>query len=236
MSKIIDETGKKYGNLTVIKRVENGFHGHATWLCQCDCGGQVKVMGTDLRRSHIVSCGCNQKSQLINEAGNQYGKLTVIEYAGGGKPTSALWLCQCDCGKRKVISGRSLRAGYVRSCGCLHPKPKGEAAFNYLVHHLKRRAKEKGLEYTLTNDQVFELTKQSCFYCGGEPHQEKKVINGNGNFVYNGLDRIDTKRGYTIDNVVPCCGTCNHAKALLSKDEFRILIRKIYQNWAGNNL
>ena len=32
------------------------------------------------------------------------------------KPT---WLCRCDCGKTKVISGSSLRRGHSKSCGCL---------------------------------------------------------------------------------------------------------------------
>lgn len=30
------------------------------------------------------------------------------------------WLCVCDCGKRKVINGTSLRRGATLSCGCLN--------------------------------------------------------------------------------------------------------------------
>lgn len=27
-----------------------------------------------------------------------------------------------------------------------------------------------------------------------------------------GLDRINNSKGYTIDNIVPCCGNCNKLK------------------------
>ena len=34
-----------------------------------------------------------------------------------------------------------------------------------------------------------------------------------------GLDRIDSSQGYTIDNVVPCCFTCNTMFGAQSKEE-----------------
>lgn len=33
-----DETGNKYGRLTVISRGENDKQGNAMWYCKCDCG------------------------------------------------------------------------------------------------------------------------------------------------------------------------------------------------------
>ena len=38
MSKVIDETGKKYNKLTVLERDGSNSQGRAMWLCQCDCG------------------------------------------------------------------------------------------------------------------------------------------------------------------------------------------------------
>lgn len=58
-----------------------------------------------------------------DEAGNVYGKLTVVsfhgirEYESGG--TTALWNCICDCGGSTVSTGSSLRAGTSLSCGCV---------------------------------------------------------------------------------------------------------------------
>lgn len=33
MSKVIDETGKRYGRLLVLKRAENDKFGRTQWLC-----------------------------------------------------------------------------------------------------------------------------------------------------------------------------------------------------------
>jgi hypothetical protein len=233
MSILQDLTGQKFGKLTVIERSGKNVARHAMWLCHCECGNHILVSGSNLRSSHTIGCGC-QQNQRIDEIGHKYGKLTVLKHHGGGKHTSSLWLCQCECGNTIVVSGIKLRAGGKKSCGCQHPLPKGKAAFNALVGRFRSRAKERGFEYSLTDDQAFELSQQPCFYCGAPPNQKLKV-NGNGDLVYNGLDRVDNSKGYSIDNVVPCCGTCNHSKATLSIDEFRDLIRKIYLYWASKN-
>lgn len=51
--------------------------------------------------------------------GQQFSKLTVLEEAGIDKHNNKMWLCQCECGKQKVISGQYLRRGTTKSCGCL---------------------------------------------------------------------------------------------------------------------
>ncbi|NEP59696.1 MAG: hypothetical protein F6K31_22265 [Symploca sp. SIO2G7] len=57
--------------------------------------------------------------ELLNESGNVYNLLTVIERAGAAPDGSATWLCQCECGNKKVAQGTALRSGKVKSCGCL---------------------------------------------------------------------------------------------------------------------
>jgi hypothetical protein len=46
-----------------------------------------------------------------------------------------------------------------------------------------------------------------------------------------GIDRVDSNKGYTIDNCVPCCKTCNLAKAELSQRDFLDWVRKVYIKW-----
>ena len=62
--RLIDLTGKRFGRLTVLTK-----HGHAgsyvTWLCVCDCGSEIVVRGTSLRRGITKSCGCLKKEILI---------------------------------------------------------------------------------------------------------------------------------------------------------------------------
>lgn len=60
-----DETGKRYGRLLVIERHDPAKHGpyylttqNALWVCRCDCGETTVVMGCNLRRGLVKSCGC----------------------------------------------------------------------------------------------------------------------------------------------------------------------------------
>lgn len=57
--------------------------------------------------------------KTINEIGNTYGYLTVIERAGS-KDNRAMWKCQCKCGNETIVAGKLLRSGHTQSCGCLN--------------------------------------------------------------------------------------------------------------------
>ncbi len=61
MGKFVDLTGKKFGHLLVIKRVENDKHNNARFECVCDCGNKSIVLGTSLTQGETRSCGkCKQ--------------------------------------------------------------------------------------------------------------------------------------------------------------------------------
>ena len=86
MAKLIDETGKRYGYLTVIQRAENTKEGRAVWLCKCDCGNEVKVLGKHLRSGNTKSCGCYQRERAAQSnmdrvgslVGKRFGRLVVV--------------------------------------------------------------------------------------------------------------------------------------------------------------
>jgi hypothetical protein len=47
------------------------------------------------------------------------------------------------------------------------------------------------------------------------------IAKGSGEiYTYNGIDRLDSTKGYTADNCVPCAGNINIAKQSLSVEEF----------------
>jgi len=54
----IDLTGKKFGRLTVIKRVGTSEYGQPMWECQCDCGNTTETASQSLRNGVTKSCGC----------------------------------------------------------------------------------------------------------------------------------------------------------------------------------
>ena len=61
-------------------------------------------------------------SKVIDLKEKKFGKLKVIEYYGSNKNGRALWVCQCECGNKKIISAHDLRQGKTKSCGCIHKK------------------------------------------------------------------------------------------------------------------
>ena len=54
----------------------------------------------------------------IDLTGRVYGKWKVLQYAGKGK-----WLCECECGTIREVSGGNLRTGVTKSCGCSSAMP-----------------------------------------------------------------------------------------------------------------
>ena len=58
-------------------------------------------------------------SKRIDMTGKRFGRLLVISYSHTVKSRRAHWNVLCDCGTEKTVSGKCLRSGYTRSCGCL---------------------------------------------------------------------------------------------------------------------
>ena len=53
-----DMIGKRFGLLTILKKVVNSSNGKSQWLTQCDCG-KTKIVSNDyLHGSPLPSCGC----------------------------------------------------------------------------------------------------------------------------------------------------------------------------------
>jgi len=114
--------------------------------------------------------------------------------------------------------------------------PHGVAAFNELYGAYKKRARLANREFELTKEQFKTLTSGNCFYCNRPPMQEwipTSVRNGrgnSGNYIYNGIDRIDSSKGYTLDNCSSCCSTCNYMKQETSREQFLNDIEAVYSH------
>ena len=62
-----DLTGKKFGRLTVIKKVGMNKNYISKWLCKCDCGNEIVVYRNNLsiNSTRTVSCGCWKKEHIV---------------------------------------------------------------------------------------------------------------------------------------------------------------------------
>ena len=55
---------------------------------------------------------------FIDLTGKRFGRWLVLKFVGKNKYKNAVWLCRCDCGTEREVTGISLRAGQSKSCGC----------------------------------------------------------------------------------------------------------------------
>ena len=181
--------------------------------------------------------------------GKKFGLLTALyisEERGNRKQIK--WVCKCDCGNIHVVTGESLRSGKSKSCGCLKHKEsynkiqdREMALWKQLYNStIKKRNKKMGFgETDISLDKFINLSKSNCFYCGQIPQNKLKDVNkiyrdrlvSDTIIKFNGIDRIDSNIGYTLFNVVPCCEKCNRAKNIMSQDEFKEWIKKIYEHY-----
>jgi len=241
--RFIDLTGQTFGKLTVIRLDHMHKKNGAYWQCSCNCGSnKVSIIsGKNIRQKKVLSCGCliqeNGHKNRDDLLGKTFGNLTVFNFEINDRH-NLIWLCNCSCGSNKVVRtiGTSLKNGDVKSCGCIRRNRLafGENAFNRLYDTYRRRALKKDFPFSLSKEEFKIITSQNCFYCGIEPKQKAPCSNTRfyGDYIYNGIDRIDSSKGYTQDNVVPCCGQCNVAKNNHSYEKFLNWVEKIHNNFS----
>lgn len=79
-------------------------------------------------------------------------------------------------------------------------------------------AVRRGLDWQITFESFVDLISRPCFYC------EKSLVAEAGH----SLDRIDNAKGYSLDNVLPCCGTCNKTRnTFFTVDEMKMMMKAL---------
>lgn len=81
----------------------------------------------------------------------------------------------------------------------------------------KNNAKKRDLPFLISFEEFNQFWQQPCYYCGS-------------NIPTIGLDRVDNEQGYSIENVRPCCRTCNIMKQRLDTDVFIEHCARIVKN------
>lgn len=171
--------------------------------------------------------------EQLDVIGQTYGRLTVLNFSHYTGKHRRHYLCRCSCGVEKTVQATLLRSGNTRSCGCLASEikngkrlPNDAGAITAILLQYKRHARDRGIEFLLTREEVDHIVRQSCYYCGIKHGNLKKTKNLPNGFPHNGIDRTNSSMPYVKDNVVPCCGVCNVAKRDKTVDEFISWIRR----------
>lgn len=195
----------------------------------------------------------------VKSLNKRYGRLIVLEIVGKDNHGHKKVRCLCDCGNEKVLVLNKIRQGDSRSCGCLQKewaKKQMKEVFkkcpNFINRLEPRLATAKSIYQTRYSDgdlsfqDFLDLSQQKCYYCHAPPANKDNRFNTKdnryskerregGDFIYNGLDRVNNVKKHTLNNVVPCCLSCNKSKLNRTKKEFLDWINKVYQIHCSKN-
>lgn len=171
--------------------------------------------------------------------GHRFGRLTVLKILPKDGLTKRRWVCKCDCGNTHITYSIYLTKGWTKSCGCYRKEisapnnarigalktslPPGEAGKRDLYYRYKKQALDRAYVFEINEETFSELTKQKCHYCLKIPSQVSSSgswSSKNSPYIYNGIDRKNNTKGYTLDNCVSCCSNCNSAKRAKSYEQF----------------
>ncbi len=116
-----------------------------------------------------------------------------------------------------VRNGEARKTDLAKLDSTLDPNKRGYLAVN-TISDIRYKAKCRGISWTLTQIEAYNLIISSCHYCGHTPGWPTSRV---------GIDRVDNTKGYSMDNCLSCCTQCNTAKGANSLEEFISWIKKI---------
>lgn len=139
-------------------------------------------------------------SKKINMIGLKFGRLLVIsELPDRDKYSRIVYHCQCDCGKFHNVTGKLLRQGKVKSCGCLHNtlNKLSKHRLYSIIHGIKTRC------YNKNHHEFYNYGGRGIKVCDEWLNDFMSFYTWAMNNGYRDnltIDRIDNNKGYSPDN------------------------------------
>lgn len=194
-----------------------------------EIGCSPKIVYNYLDYHEIPRRKCNGELNI----GDNFGWLTTIKVVGKSKNGTNIWLCQCQCGQKVEIPTVRLKNGRNKSCGCYKKRKKNHLWTGYcdvsgsLVSEIRNRARRKQLEFDLTAQFLWEMLQtqnSKCAISGIDISLDKNAS----------VDRIDSSKGYTQNNVWWVHKDVNKMKMDLPLDYFLKMCSTIAQHKEQN--
>lgn len=184
----------------------------------------------------------------LNEVGNKYNWLTIIgmEYSEMYKTWCAK--CVCDCGQETIETLRKLKSGEKKTCGkknCNYhnnlTRINGALTTSTGYKNIlgscwaswRLGAKARNIDFLITIEdawEIFEKQEGKCALTG----IELKFRKGDNRIQTASLDRIDSSKSYTKENVQWVHKEINRMKGNLSESEFLNYCKEIIK-WSNRN-
>ena len=137
----------------------------------------------------------------------------------------------CFCGRTiRIMNDKPYIDKYARCRKCKeHERRLPHEPYWLVLRRIRADANNRGLSFDITLEDFMDLCHNPCLYCG------EQNLNFAYGIRYNGLDRVDSSDGYSMDNCVPCCIICNRAKGNMTQKEFYMWISKISRKNGGHS-
>lgn len=217
--------------------------------CRCICGTESLVNYNNFKRGLSKSCGCIKHyvpKPLTDyhgyKNGDKINRLTIITdpirkivpngvniKTGKPKLNNVIHLkCQCDCGNIVERKGLDVIKGFVKSCGCTQLGQRKIGSMpRFFYRYLLVQAKQRAIPFNISFEDLSELFDKQ----GGKCALSDVIINFSSNSKINtgnaSLDRIDSDKPYTIDNVQWVHVNVNYAKLRMSNDDFILMCKQV---------
>lgn len=203
---------------------------HVNLYMTHQCGHQRKIDVGSFRKRKPQ---CRKCKTAPPEVGTKYGDWT-FEQVGRWPGGERFFEFSHSCGAR--VKHRSLRLVDKKKCKkcearIAYRSQTEQVVLNDMYRKYKGAAKKRKYDFLLTRSEFANLVVSKCYYCHREPFLDRKIQparrkkwHGDARMKLNGVDRMDNTKGYTIENSVPCCSTCNTAKLCMTLTEWREMV------------
>jgi hypothetical protein len=171
--------------------------------------------------------------------GKTFGLLTVESEIQKKSPTDKRYrthyACRCSCGARRITTKFHLTSGHLKSCGCLKKlcntrsktwKGCGDISGKYWSN-LKHHANLRQLKFNITIEEAWSLFEKQSKRCALSGVELSFKFRDNIPEGTASLDRIDSTKGYEINNVQWIHKDINWMKNNFSQTQFLDWVGKI---------
>ena len=150
----------------------------------------------------------NMGTGLKKMIGEKFGQLKVLQRAADSYEGKTQYYCSCSCGKKTIVRAVDLRLGNTKSCGCLRERnPKLWKGYKKISgiywSNIKRNAAIRKLDFKITIEEAWDLfvsQDENCALSGVELYFVSDYTRQKLKQTAS-LDRIDSNKGYVIDNI-----------------------------------
>jgi hypothetical protein len=174
----------------------------------------------------------NSKNMIT--PGTIFNKVKVIDFAYAIN-SRAYYFTECmTCGDESIRRKDHIKTNpeYCNKCKeKMTAQPKVDSVINTIYSGYRTNANSRNISFELTKEIFISIVSKNCFYCGQEPIESQFSKSRNRTkikFLHNGVDRVNSKLGYTMENCVSCCSMCNLMKNKFSIEDFLSKIKQIY--------